>query len=167
MKKLKFHINSIKDSLKILEEIREKVETIYGLPLKETEFLDIKNNYIFWLDTLAYRFSKIQSILGEKAFREILEYLEYDLEGKSYLDILEYVEREGIIPSIFEWKRLREIRNTLTHDYPEEIEFIVSAVNEMFSKIDLLKEIILKIEKKYEEAKSRKRGNLYDKEGNN
>jgi len=159
MKKLKFHIESVKNSLKILENIREKVNMIYGLPLKEADFLDIKENNIFWLDTLAYRFSKIQSILGEKVFREILEYLEYDLEGKSYLDILEYIEREEIIPSIFEWKRFREIRNTLSHDYPEEIEFIVNAVNEVFLKIDLLKGIILKIEEKYEKSKSRKRGN--------
>jgi len=159
MKKLKFHIESVKNSLEILENIREKVNMIYGLPLKEADFLDIKENNIFWLDTLAYRFSKIQSILGEKVFREILEYLEYDLEGKSYLDILEYIEREEIIPSIFEWKRLREIRNTLSHDYPEEIEFIVNAVNEVFLKIDLLKGIILKIEEKYEKSKSRKRGN--------
>jgi len=159
MKKLKFHIESVKNSLKILENIREKVNMIYGLPLKEADFLDIKENNIFWLDTLAYRFSKIQSILGEKVFREILEYLEYDLEGKSYLDILEYIEREEIIPSIFEWKRLIEIRNTLSHDYPEEIEFIVNAVNEVFLKIDLLKGIILKIEEKYEKSKSRKRGN--------
>ena len=148
---LEYHLQVLKESLKILKDIREEFAKKYGnideSVYEEIRFLDIRS-----LDTLVYRFSKIQSLLGEKVFREILEVLEYDLADKSYIDILQYVEKEGIIDSIFEWKKLREIRNSLSHDYPEEIIYIVKALNEILRSIDKFEKIINKIEEKYEYA---------------
>jgi archaellum component FlaC len=148
---LEYHLKVLKESLAILYDIKNELKKKYGKineeAYEEIRYLDIKS-----LDTLAYRFSKIQSLLGEKVFKEILEELEYDLANKSYIDILEYIEKEGIIESIFEWKRLREIRNSLSHDYPEEITYIVKAINEMLNSIEKFDKIIKRIEEKYEYA---------------
>ena len=148
---LEYHLKVLKESLAILNDIKNELKKKYGKineeAYEEIRYLDIKS-----LDTLAYRFSKIQSLLGEKVFKEILEELEYDLANKSYIDILDYIEKEGIIESVFEWKRLKEIRNSLSHDYPEEITYIVKAINEMLNSIEKFDKIIKRIEEKYEYA---------------
>jgi len=149
---IEFHIKILKESLKILKDIKKELETIYSLPINEESYLDIKERNIRTLDALAYRFSKVQSILGEKVFREILEVLGYDLSDKSYIDVLQFAEKEKIIPSIIKWKELREIKNTLSHDYPDEIEFVVNALNKIIENIDTLEKIVKTIEEKYEYA---------------
>ena len=149
---IEFHIKVLKDSIEILKNIRTEFREKYGEYIELSNFEDIKSFDIKSLDTLAYRFSKIQLLLGEKVFREILEKLEYDLANKSYIDILQYIEKEGIIETIYEWKKLREIRNTLSHDYPEEIEHIVNAINDIFKNIETFERIVKKIEEKNEYA---------------
>jgi len=148
---IEFHIKVLNDSLDILKNIKQEFNDKYG-NIDMSKYEDIKSYDIKSLDTLIYRFSKIQSLLGEKIFKEILEKLEYDLTDKSYIDILQYVEREGIIGSIYEWKKLREIRNSLSHDYPEEIEYVVNAINEMLNSIEIFERIVKKIEEKNEYA---------------
>jgi DNA repair ATPase RecN len=154
---IEFHIKVLNESLRILKDIRDEFNEKYG-NIDISKYEDIKSYDIKSLDALAYRFSKIQSLLGEKVFKEILEKLEYDLTNKSYIDILQYIEKEGIISSIYEWKKLREIRNSLSHDYPEEIESVVNAINEMLDSIDIFEEIVKKVEEKYEYANQVKSG---------
>ncbi|ACM92536.1 conserved hypothetical protein [Nautilia profundicola AmH] len=154
---IEFHIKVLNDSLEILKNIRDEFNEKYG-NIDVSKYEDIKSYDIKSLDTLAYRFSKIQSLLGEKVFKEILEKLEYDLTDKSYIDILQYIEKEGIINSIYEWKKLREIRNSLSHDYSEEIESVVNAINEMLDSIEIFEKIVKKVEEKYEYANQVKSG---------
>ena len=37
-------------------------------------------------------------------------------------EVLYYIEKEEIIDSLENWIELREVRNELEHDYPEELE---------------------------------------------
>jgi hypothetical protein len=147
MEKIEYLFENIEKSLKILKNIKQKI-----YPLNEENYLDLCENNITYLDTIAYRFSKIQSILGEKLFVKVLEYLEIDVNDKSFIEILALLERERIL-SIDKWRRLRIIRNTISHDYPEEIEFIVKAINEIFENIDYLENVYEKLKGKYEIAK--------------
>ncbi len=148
---LDFHLKVLNESIDILKGIKKELIEKYGKVdisnFEDIKFLDIKT-----LDALAYRFGKVQLLLGEKVFKEILEKLGYDLNDKSYIDILQYLEKEGIIESIYQWKKLREIRNSLSHEYPEEIEFVVGALNEMLNNIETFEKIVKKIEEKYEYA---------------
>ena len=154
---IEFHIKVLNESLEILKNIRNEFNEKYG-NIDISKYEDIKSYDVKSLDALAYRFSKIQSLLGEKVFKEILEKLEYDLTDKSYIDILQYIEKEGIINSIYEWKKLREIRNSLSHDYPEEIESVVNAINQMLDSIEIFEKIVKKVEEKYEYANQVKFG---------
>jgi hypothetical protein len=147
MEKIEYLFENIEKSLKILKDIKEKI-----YPLDEEKYLEIYEFNIIYLDAIAYRFSKIQSILGEKLFVKVLEYLEIDVNDKSFIEILALLEREGIL-SIDKWRRLRIIINTISYDYPEEIEFIVKAINEILENIDYLESIYRKLKEKYEIAK--------------
>jgi len=148
---IKHNLNSIKKSLEILKQVKEQIKNKYKYPLDEKDYLEINENDIVLLDTVAYRFSKIQSIMGEKLFKEILEYLEIDVNNKSFIEILAILEREGIL-NIDKWRELRIIRNSLSHDYPEEIEFIVKALNKILENISFLENVYNKIREKYELA---------------
>jgi len=96
------HINRIK---KVLNSI--------PYPFEE-EYLD--DDMLDKLDVLAFRFSKLQSLVGEKLFREYLK-LFYDVEGKSFLELLKLLEKEGVI-DIDTWGEFRKVRNFISHDYP-------------------------------------------------
>ncbi len=72
------------------------------------------------LDAYLKRFSSVQDFLGAKVFALLL-----DIAGISYnkmSEVLYYIEKEGIIDSFEEWIELREARNELEHDYPDELE---------------------------------------------
>ena len=142
---IEYHLKTIKKSLDILKQVKNQLLKNYSIPLSEED-------NITFLDTLAFRFSKIQSILGEKLFREILEYLEFDINNKSFIEILSLLEREDII-SIEKWRELRAVRNSLSHDYPEEIEFIVKTINKiLLEDLPYLEKVYSKIRQKYELA---------------
>ncbi len=70
---------------------------------------------------------QIQDSLGNKTFRSILS-LEEEHSG-SNLDMLNKMEKRGVLNSFEEWKELREIRNLFSHDCPETDEEKVEALN--------------------------------------
>jgi hypothetical protein len=89
------------------------------------------------LDMLAFRFSKLQSLIGEKLFREYLKANKFDVEGKSFLEILKEIEKEGIV-DIDSWDEFRKVRNFIFHEYPLNEE-------EKYEKINFLIEKSLEI----------------------
>jgi len=162
MKQLIFHIEILENNIKIVSEIFEYIDDIYKFPLNMQKYNKIKQDDFKLLDVIAYRFLKTQSILGEKVFKEILEFSEFDVKNRSYFEILSELEREGIL-NIDEWKIFRNLRNTLSHDYPYNEEEIVEAINFLFEDFDNLKKIILKIKERYEKISKIK----YRRDSNN
>ena len=150
MKQLIFHIKIVKDNINILNKLYLDIKNNYSLPLESDDYFEIKENDFKIFDTIAYRYIKTQSILGEKLFREILEYAEFDTQNKSFIEILSELQKEGILEDIEEWKILREIRNSISHDYPYDEEDIIEAINFLYEKLSNLENMINKIEEKYE-----------------
>lgn len=143
-----FLIDFVNNSLKDLKKYKEKIENEFNMPLSEDDISDMLEDEIYKaiLDSISYRFLKIQSTIGEKLFKEVLEEIGISTLNKSFVQILSEIEREGII-SVDEWKELRVIRNSLSHDYPEELAEITLAINEILNKIDFFETIIKKIQK--------------------
>ena len=143
-----FLIDFVNNSLKDLKKYKEKIENEFNMPLSEDDISDMLEDEIYKaiLDSISYRFLKIQSTIGEKLFKEVLEEIGISTLNKSFVQILSEIEREGIV-SVDEWKELRVIRNSLSHDYPEELAEITLAINEILNKIDFFETIIKKIQK--------------------
>ena len=74
--------------------------------------------------------------MGGKLFRYILEYLDEDVSELPMRDILNKLERFQIVPDAHEWVYIRELRNNVAHDYPMSDNEVVSAVNELISKLN-------------------------------
>lgn len=72
------------------------------------------------LDQAAYRFMKLQDSLGEKVLPAILDLTLDPLPPEaSFAQKLQRLERLGAIPSAAAWRQLREVRNSLAHEYPD------------------------------------------------
>ncbi len=71
------------------------------------------------LDAYLKRFTSIQDFLGAKIFPLLLEISGIGTSKMS--EVLYYIEKEEIIDSLEQWIEIREIRNELEHDYPDEL----------------------------------------------
>ena len=129
------HINRLK---KVLNYIPYPFEEKY----LDDEMLDK-------LDVLAFRFSKLQSLGGEKLFREYLGFF-YEIEGKSFLELLKLLEKEGII-DIDTWGEFRKVRNFISHDYPLINREKVEAINFLIENADKIFKIIKNIKSRVNE----------------
>jgi hypothetical protein len=79
------------------------------------------------LDAFRVRFSDLQDVPGGKLFRSVL--LAEEEESGSMLDTLDRMEKRGIIRTVDDWRRLRDARNLLTHEYPRLAEEQAEALN--------------------------------------
>lgn len=72
------------------------------------------------VNSFLFNFIKIQDKLGGKLFRALLaEWRELD-EEMTMIDVLNRLEKLGILDSAETWDRLREVRNAITHEYPDD-----------------------------------------------
>lgn len=124
------------DTKQILEKRFEKLSKHYEA-LKDYKLLidkllvskNIYNQFIFntlkseekaILDAYLKRFSSLQDFLGAKIFSLLLDIS--GINSSKMSEVLYYIEKEEIIDSLENWIELREVRNELEHDYPEELE---------------------------------------------
>ncbi len=105
------------------------------------------------IDSFIFRFIKIQDLMGEKLFKEILSTLGEYKRSMSFIDVLDKMEQLELINSANKWNDYRELRNELSHEYPmdedETIKDITMALT-AFGEI----EIIFSSLKKYLQNKS-------------
>ncbi len=116
-------------------------------PLSIDKYQSINDSGIGNIDQLVYRFTKLQDELGTNTFRFLLEYLQEDINGKPFRDILNILERLQIIDSSDIWLSLRELRNDLAHEYPMLIDETIDKLNHLFLQLPLLENILITIEK--------------------
>jgi len=83
------------------------------------------------LEAYLKRLSSIQDFMGTKLFALLLEVA--GISSNKMSEILYYIEKEQIIDSLENWIELREVRNELEHDYPEELQ---TALNNLKFCID-------------------------------
>ncbi len=129
-------MSKVNETKLILKKRLDKLEKHY-IALKEYKFLInelVEQKYIYdqfifntllaqeraILDAYLKRFSSVQDFLGAKIFSLLLEISGINCSKMS--EVLYHIEKEEIIDSLDNWIELREIRNELEHDYPEELK---------------------------------------------
>jgi len=145
--RLNFYLGLIEKSLNDFKKYKNKIS--FFLPITNENYEELNENFNDTLDAIAFRFSKIQSILGEKVFKLFLKELGYLVEDKSFLYILNELEKLNIIERKT-WIKLREIRNKVSHEYPNEIEEIIENLEKMIDSFNIFEEIYIKIKEKLE-----------------
>ncbi|MBF0219656.1 MAG: hypothetical protein HQL49_09030 [Gammaproteobacteria bacterium] len=88
------------------------------------------------LDAYLKRFASLQDYLGAKIFPLLM-----NLSGivtQKMSDILIMVEREELIDSLSQWIELRELRNALEHDYPDDLTEALADLQRAISSFEQL-----------------------------
>lgn len=134
------HLLRIKSSAKELEPL---------MPLDKDSYVHLNDDNIQALDQFLFRFSKLQDAMGQKLFKTILMYLDEDVEGKPFIDILNMMEKFSLINRAHDWKQLRDDRNELAHNYEDEPEEMSENINTLFQKRVLIENIYSKIKTYY------------------
>lgn len=154
------------DKKAILQKRLEKIQKHY-IALKEYKALinelltqkDIYDAFIFntlsaqeraILDAYLKRFSSLQDFLAAKIFSLLLSVAGIGTLKMS--ETLYHIEKEGIIDSLEAWIELREVRNELEHDYPEELKEALNDLKfciESFEKIERYYQNSLEFAQKY------------------
>ncbi len=147
--------NYFKQADKHIELIKEALEVL-SLKIPIESYKNLNQLEKFALNSLIFRFSKLQDLIGVKIFRSYLEYNEFNTVEATFFDILKEIEKEGIV-DIDTWQHLREIRNKIAHDYPDEEDEINDSINIFLEKSGVLLDISKNLKEKYIEIK-RKRG---------
>jgi len=129
------HIDRLEDVLKTLDDLYP-----FTTDILETISLEIKDK----LDVLAFRFAKLQDLIGTKIFRAYLLVSQYPVEDKNFLELLKELEKENII-NIDKWSEFRGVRNSISHDYPFEDDEKIEAINYLIKNIFYLINIVRKI----------------------
>ena len=146
-KKLKLHLEESNIHIDRLHDVLNVLEKLYPLTTETIEILSLENKDK--LDVLAFRFSKLQDLLGTKIFREYLEVLQYPVEDKNFLELLKELDKQKII-DIDIWSEFRGIRNSISHDYPFDEDEKVEAINYLIKNVKYLINITKKIKDNFE-----------------
>ena len=96
-------------------------------------------------DAFIYRFIKIQDKMGDKLFPAYLQLLQEYRDNMPLIDVLNDLERLGVIESAQEWIEFRKLRNSLTHEYPGNEDEIIDALEAAVGTYRKMKSIYSKI----------------------
>jgi len=115
------------------------------MPLDSKKYIDLTDDAVGYIDQFLFRFAKLQDAMGQKLFKTILIFLDEEVEGKPFVDILNLMEKLDLLESAYIWRELRDDRNELSHNYEDESEQMSETINKLYDKKDLLVDIYQKI----------------------
>ena len=113
--KLEKHYIAIKEYKSLIDDLLEQTN-IYD----PFTFNTLKPEKRAILDAYLKRFASIQDFLGAKIFSLLLDVA--GINNTKMSEVLSNIEKENIIDSLENWIELREVRNELEHDYPDELD---------------------------------------------
>ena len=150
VQKLALHLEESSVHITRLRDVLEDLKKLYPLTIERFCCLSLLEKDK--LDVLAFRFAKLQDLLGTKIFREYLSVLQYPVEDKNFLEILKELDKEQIL-NIDLWGEFRGVRNAISHDYPSEEDEKVEAINYLIEHIEELMHITQNIKEHLETIK--------------
>lgn len=102
------------------------------------------------VEAFVSRYSRLQDTMGEKLFPKLLELI--GQSGKSLIDILNQVERIGLLQDAQQWLVWRNLRNRLIHEYMENHEEFANALiaandysGQLLARVDAIQDWLMEI----------------------
>ncbi len=135
----------MKNELKIKLESYFKIANIHELRLSKS-IEKLKKEYPFskafiktisdenfgYLEIMSSRLAKLQDVIGKNIFPLILRLEKEEIDNLSFLDRLNLLEKLGILDSKNKWLELRDIRNSISHEYPDDEDLMIENLNKIF-----------------------------------
>ena len=141
--RLLFHLKEADIHIVRINEVLQELKKLYPIDYDSLELFELSQKDK--LDVLAFRFSKLQDLLGTKIFREYLDTIGYPIHDKNFLELIKELQKENII-DIDKWAEFRGVRNAIAHEYPYNDGEKLEAINYLILNVEYLMEIKRKIE---------------------
>jgi uncharacterized protein with HEPN domain len=91
------------------------------------------------LDAFVSRFCRLQDTLGDKL---LPVYLRMQLESiGTVLDNLNRAEKLGLIPSVADWIEAHSLRNSLIHEYTEDMDLLRKSILRALELVPMLETV--------------------------
>lgn len=130
------------------------------LPLNAAKYENLSDDEIEHIDQYLFRFSKLQDAMGKRLFKTLLLFLDEDVDEMPFVDILNLLEKLGLLSSVAEWRRLRSLRNELAHQYDDDPEEMSTALNHLFEQKTVIDSMYRRVKRSYtEERRTKATGN--------
>ena len=126
--------------LKRMEFAKSRVAAFF--PLSIINYYELDDETIGFLDQYIFRFSKLQDTMGSRLFPQTLEALVEPVADQAFIDILNRLEKLGILDSALSWVQLRKVRYDIAHEYPASLNERIEGINFLFDQLELLRMII-------------------------
>ncbi|RBP83251.1 hypothetical protein EBI01_19090 [Marinomonas rhizomae] len=88
------------------------------------------------LEAFISRFCRLQDTLGDKLLPAWLDILEE--KTNVAIENLDKAEKIGVLPSVELWLELRQLRNQMIHEYIEDVNLLVDALQTAYDSLDFL-----------------------------
>jgi hypothetical protein len=138
-----------------MRETLNRIKLFQPITPKFVEQLSDDQTILF--DSYILRFTKLQDLLGAKIFGKALEFAEEPTSGLTVIDKLNALEKYGVIDNKDAWSKLREIRNTLAHEYPDHPEVTAKALNEALEQGEFLLTCLEKLKRFIQDVAAKKK----------
>lgn len=122
------------------------------LPITADVLEDLENEELGFLEIITSRFAKLQDTISQKVFPMMLGILGEDDPTYTFLDRLNKLVKLEIIDSVDFWKALRKTRNSIAHEYPDDLATTANQINACVEKSEVLLAFFKKL-KQYIETK--------------
>jgi len=119
-----------------LEYAIEHVRMLF--PLTENRLQGLSEEQVGSLDQLLYRFGKLQDAIGTRLYPSMLRLGQEWRDEETFLDKLHRLEKLGALESATQWVALRDIRNRLTHEYPDNPRLRAVVLNGTWESLPVL-----------------------------
>mgnify|MGYP001439332585 CR=1 FL=1 len=143
-------ILTINSSIKECDSHLSRVKRSYGLigeffPLTEDVLKNCSEERIEHLDQFIYRFTKLQDAMGARLLPSVYSYLKNEVKPVPFIDILSGLEKYEVLTSENDWQFFRNLRNYLTHDYPETVAQTVLTLNMLFENWKKMESMYIRV----------------------
>lgn len=104
------------------------------MPVSADTVQTLNDEQVAALDQYIYRFTKWQDAMGTRLINQSLQLLAEDTEPMAFIDKLNRLEKLGALRSTTEWLELRQLRNTLAHEYSDDAGELAEGINTLYAK---------------------------------
>ena len=113
-------------------------KTTHLVPFTANNVSTLNDSDSAFLEVVTSRFAKLQDTLGQKVFSLVLKNVGEDILDKTFIDILNMFEKFGFIENADFWVTLRQTRNAIAHEYPDNLEKLAVDLNAVYCQSKLL-----------------------------
>lgn len=127
-------MNKLDEMLKIADIHSSRIELALNelksiFPITEDKVDRLSREELLLTELLVSRFAKLQDLIEEKIIDALFVEKDERVENLMMIDKLNKLERLEIIDNVKIWKTMGDVRNYLTHEYPENPEKTAENLN--------------------------------------